>query len=337
MGTDVQVEKIISLPVINPATGRKSRTFTFAGKVDRTESTQALALLTKQVDWKGCSNPQQAIATMGMSYQAELYALANPDVTEIEFRFLQRPQLKFSAKKYLDDSDTYEQACYENMKQDGRMVAHCVTLSDGATKAARQHLWNCGQRIIDCRYNRTWLQSGTACWQWHKPCQFLSVCEAKKLGGDWRGLAFDIFIANDPHPELGPEFAADFGVLTYSSTSTLTLCEFKYYLQCELGLRKRDSQHDEPPWTGSAIHAGLEGFAHGGRMEANEAIDFWADKNPIMGGDAGQKTRGEIAKARGMVRAAAERWNVRQSPKDVRGTIELETVAGPLSERGKPS
>ena len=116
---------------------------------------------------------------------------------------------------------------------------------------------------------------------------------------------------DNPHPELG-DVGKDFNLLTYSSTTTLTLCEMKYYFEQELGMRKRNTPYDAPLWVGSAVHAGLEAFTDGGGLEAATVnINKWAEANPIMGGDVGQLQIQEIAKARAMVRAAAEKWNLK--------------------------
>jgi hypothetical protein len=90
------IEQIVEMPVINPDSGSKSRSFVYMGKVDEVTSDRV-------IDYKNTANIGRFIHTMTISFQAEMYALAvhhqfKRVLTDMEYRLVQRPGLKFTPK-----------------------------------------------------------------------------------------------------------------------------------------------------------------------------------------------------------------------------------------------
>ena len=90
-------ETTISMPILNPATGRCSRTFEYWGKIDLVEGETV-------IDYKGTDNPDRFIRQKKLSLQAECYALAlmkaGKRITEIEYRLITRPTLHYTLPTY---------------------------------------------------------------------------------------------------------------------------------------------------------------------------------------------------------------------------------------------
>ncbi|KKL00154.1 hypothetical protein LCGC14_2628830, partial [marine sediment metagenome] len=167
-------------------------------------------------------------------------------------------------------------------------------------------LWDCSKRILDSRRNNRWLPSAQACYAWNRPCAYLPLCEAVSHGADPNWIVEEQFEKSALHPELpgvGPEALE---VLTQSSLGVLTLCEVMYYWRYERGIRPR-REDSEALWTGSATHVGLQAYAAGGLDAAKIAIEEWERNNPALG-DGVRYADQQIARARAIVRAAAERW-----------------------------
>ena len=304
--SDVKTECVLQLPIINPDTGAPSRSFEFAGKVDRVENGRV-------IDWKGTKDPQRFIFQKRIGFQVELYAIAlehaGCPITEVEYRLIKTPTIKLCGKDA--SPKDYEDRCVEwiNAQEDG-LVAHPFPINPGRLEKAKAWLWECSKRILENRRAKRWLPNENGCFTYERACEYLPLCECVANDGDPHDImAADYTNDGLRHPELGNDLSAKLDVVTYTSLTMLSLCEVKYFWRYERGLRRK---HDdsEALWIGSAMHAGLEGFADGGIEAAHEQIDKWAASNPIIGADQARYQDQQIAKARAMARAAANRWAV---------------------------
>lgn len=220
----MDVERVVSMPVINPETGRASRSFVFMGVLDLEEG-------DKIAEYKGTRHPDRFITRLAIGYQAELYALARQhdghEVVEIEYRIIARPGLKYSHPKYryavtkpnrktairvLDDCeeakklatmqgadveervtgdatrDAYEQRCLEWIAEDAtRIRSYPYFVSQVKLQQAKWFVWECSKRILDSRANNRWIPNTGACFAYDRPCMFQPLCEAVLNGGnvDW--------------------------------------------------------------------------------------------------------------------------------------------------------
>ncbi len=300
------VETVVSMPIINPATGAPSRTFIFAGRVDKIEG-------TKLIDYKTVADASTFIRRKRIGFQAECYALAmlaktGQRMTEIEYRLIVRPSITF-CKKDKGDIDAYEARCLEWLtERPERVRPYQYTLSDSRMEAAKHWLWECCKRLLECEKHNRWLTNENACDTWGRECPYAPLCEAIVDGADVDDVILDGFSTKPRHSELGDFTFDGRQIVTYSSLALLALCEQRYFwrLGYELvpGVDSADSR-----WIGSASHAGLEAYATEGIGAARSAIDTWANDNPVIGEDAAHKQAQDTARAKAIVRAAALRWN----------------------------
>lgn len=304
----IATERNVQMPVLNPQSAGKSNTFVFVGKVDRVENETI-------IDYKGVSNPGDFIHSQKISGQPYYYAMAvkeecDIDINEIQYRLVQFPTIRFCGKDN-GDANAYEERCLEWLHGDGKIVEYSFPLNPARMDYARQKLWMASKRILAARAACHWMTSESACQHWNRTCEYADLCGAAWDGADVEWLIEQQFGVDEfLHPELElNKFIAIDGkeILTHTRVSMLTLCEMKHFWRFERGLRKH---HDyaEARWLGSAMHAGLEALANaGGIDDARQAIDNWRKGNPVIG-DQHTYVDQQCAKARAMVRAAAERW-----------------------------
>ncbi len=292
--SDASVESVVSLPVINPD-GGTSRTCIYMGVVDRIEG-------TKVIDWKGVADCARFIRMARIGFQAELYALAvrhgGQDITEIEYRLIRRPQLRYSKptftfavmragrKSALKLCDTrakaeraatmsdgsvevrckgdvnraaYENRCLQDIHDKQGLVTHNHILTEAKLEQARWYLWGCSKRLLECRSTQRWMPNPRNCYAFERECPYMDLCDAAQNGADYEWIIGDQFTVRDTsHPELGEHDANGKTILTFTSCSDLTACEMFYYWKHERRLAKRHDEDSEPLWVGSAMHAGLE-------------------------------------------------------------------------------
>jgi len=275
------------------------------GKIDLIEGSTL-------VDWKNVSDPQQYIQSRTIGYQQELYALAaemclDRRIDKIEYRLIKRPSIKLCGKD--SSPSTYEQRCVEWLKNEpGAILVHPVDINPARFKAAKLWLWNVSQRILDARRDDLWLTNENACRLWMRECEYMPLCICEANGGDCGWMIKERYEERPQHEELEDVEPSDKDTLTYSSGTTFTACERKYYWRYFMSIRPQRDDTSDALYTGSASHIGMEWYAKEGIDSALDHITKWADVHPVIGMDAATKQDQAIARARAIVRVAAERW-----------------------------
>jgi RecB family exonuclease len=337
-------ETIVSMPIRNPETGRSSRSFRFMGVVDRIEGRKLIDW--KGVSDPARFIKQRQIGFQGELYAIAVGHV----IEEIEYRLITRPRLQYSHPRYryavmragrktavrifdeLEEAQklaeaqgcsvvtkatgdvslgVYEKRCLDWLiEEPKRVVLYSYHLTPSKTDQARWYLWESSKRLLENRRCKRWLPNVGACFAYERQCPYMSLCEAAQNGADWQWVIEDRYRAlESSHPELDGKDDGD-DVLTHSSLEDLARCEMYYYWRHELRLRRGQESDSEPLWVGSAMHRGLEAFVDGGLTAANQAIDKWANENPVLGEDANWKQDEQAAKARAMVRVAALKWGM---------------------------
>ena len=277
--SDANVESVVSLPVVNPD-GGTSRTCIYMGKVDRTED-------TKVIDWKGVAECARFIRLARIGFQAELYALAvrhgGQDITEIEYRLIRRPQLRYSKPSYtfavmrigrksalklcdtrkeaeraatMSDASVevrckgdanraaYENRCLNDIIAKDGLVTHNHILTEAKLEQARWYLWGCSKRILDCRTHNRWMPNPRACYAYERECPFADLCDACQNGANYEWIIGDQFqVRETSHPELK-------SWVTFNGKTILTFTSCSDLTACEMFYywkheRRLAKRHDE--------------------------------------------------------------------------------------------
>lgn len=214
-----KAELVVSMPIRNPATGRCSRTFNYAGVVDRL----AGGLID---DWKTTGEISGWIRSQTRGFQVECYVLAAANdgiqVTGACYRLIETPGISLCGKDgwgvVPDDAavESYESRCYDWLMVNGgatHLTNHDVFINAGRLDMARHWLWDTAQEILWRRSTGVWPKNPRACKRkGGGSCPFNDPCDIEDQGGDPEGLIRERYERrergvklgkkSDPHPEL---------------------------------------------------------------------------------------------------------------------------------------
>lgn len=201
-------ERTFDVPIINPETGSKSRTFRFCGKFDGMMGDWLL-------DYKTTADPVQFIMSQRLGYQLTGYiygASEGGEKTTIEnalYRIVTRPTLRRGGitkkRKEVETPEEYEARCYEWLGQDGKIVEEEVWFTEASLQAFIGYLWQLTQSILWARRSGAWLRNVLACKHWNRTCEYLGLCLQVAGGKDMEKVNTDGYEVTDPHPELAKE------------------------------------------------------------------------------------------------------------------------------------
>lgn len=191
-------EMKVETPLVNPETGRSSRTFRYMGKVDGVDGGRLF-------DWKFIGDVAKFVKSKVIGYQTEIYAAALASygihIDSAEYRLVEKPTIKFCGKD--KDAGAYEERCYNWLLDDpSHTVTHEVWLNPQRIEMARRWLWDVGQRIADSRKRGAWLTNELACHTWNRQCEYMGLCEIEANGGDPEDLIVTDYADAEKHPEL---------------------------------------------------------------------------------------------------------------------------------------
>lgn len=298
-------EQLLMSPVVNPATGGTSRTFRFAGRCDLLDGGML-------IDWKTGGDPHAVLDRQLLSYQGELYSSAVEQmglarVDGIQYRIVKTPSIKL-CQRYDDmDPAIYEERCLDWLRgQDDATLEHECYFNPARLQNAREWLWRVAKSIMEARNSGMWLQNSRACGDWGRKCPYMPLCLIDALGGEPETIILEDYEPRPVHEELA-EVGQERDILTYSAASTYVQCEALYYWRYVRAIRRRQDESGEAAYVGSAVHAGMDAYAHQGLEAALDAVNAWVDSTPAIGAQW-QAREAQAAKARAMVRIAAQRW-----------------------------
>jgi hypothetical protein len=340
-------ETIVSMPILNPETRAPSRTFRYMGKIDGVEDRKIVdwkgvdnpaqfiqrRRIGFQAELYALALAEQDIKLDEIEYRLITRPLLK--YSEPKFKWAVMRTGRKSAVKVCDNRkeaeglasaqgcsveervqgdatrDIYENRCFEQFVDEAeRMVSHLYRITPSKLEQARWFLWENSKRLLENRRCNRWIPNDKACFAYRRDCEYLELCDAVQNGGDYEYLIEDGYsMLESSHRELEGADANDgLEVLTHSSLGDLTLCEMLYQWRHERKLRKGQYDDGEALWIGSAIHCGLEATANAGEIAGLEAVETWAQANPVLGFDSAWKQDQQVARARAMIRAAVLKW-----------------------------
>ena len=203
----VALEKEFSGHIVNPATGRRSRSFFMRGKIDGVVRRGDEHLLLEHKT--AATLTGDYLERLAMDLQIQLYAhyareaLGFP-VAAILYNVLVKPRLaqaegeseeqyqarcaeliarsktgKTSAKRRMPETDEEFQARLAEWFAAEQRVTRVELLLDFDTIAAvRQQIWDISQEILVARRQGTWHQNGRACFVYGN-CPYFAICASK--------------------------------------------------------------------------------------------------------------------------------------------------------------
>lgn len=291
-------EQVIHLPLINPETGRTSRTFTQAGKFDGIVSGYGKRLLLEHKSasediadpsatyWRRLAIDSQVSSYMLKSWQAgekldgALYdvirkpairpkKLAKADLAEISAKgtycgFEVAPAEYEAVLRGQGDETPYLyslRVASEALAEPDRYYQRRMIprLDDDVAEYAVE-LWAVADEIRLARVSGRHFRNSSACMEFSRPCEYLGICSGydQPDSGNWQRAA-------DVHSELpGVDDGRD--VLTNSRIKAFMRCRRYHFNRYEEGLRRIQDDEAEALYLGTALH---EALAHWWAAQSN--------------------------------------------------------------------
>jgi hypothetical protein len=308
-------EEMFQLPIINPETGKSSRTFTHSGRYDG-------RILDRNggqwlLEHKTCSEDiEDPAATywrrLVIDSQVSGYVLANwqdgRKLTGTLYDVIRKPGIRpkkipkaeqthiVANGQYHGFSVPHELRMAVSGGQDSecprlfemRLARDCIDNSlryfqrrpiprlDNDLLEYAGELWDVAQTIMDARRTERHYRNSSACVTFNTPCEFLSVCSGFDSVDSDRWRKAEMV-----HDELDLDGDGR-SVLTNSRIKCFQTCRRKHYLRYELGIRRVDAEEREALVFGALLHQGLAAWwscqqeqVHGNDNAASEAA--WSD------------------------------------------------------------
>lgn len=287
----ISVEEEFRLPIINPSTGKASRTYTQAGKKDgivRFNPTGKLLLREGKTTSEDIGDPDSTYwRRLVIDSQVSCYVLANwqegkkldgtlfdvvkkPGIRPKKLNKGERQQIvvvgeyfgtkvSFDAREHVQSKESENAELYE-----ARLASDSITRSDHYFQRRviprmdtdileyAHDAWETANAIREARNTGHFFRNTGACMNWNTPCEFLGICS----GHD----SFD----SDKwrrrtrlHDELEHVDGDGRNVLTFSSMQCFKTCHRKYKFRYEDGYERAEKDKDAL-YFGTIWHLAIE-------------------------------------------------------------------------------
>jgi len=222
----VALEQTFSGPLVNPTTGRQSRSFIICGKVDgivrRGDEVMLMEHKTSaqvtgdyierlSMDMQILMYSYYARETMGYPVTSIIYnILAKPRLTqsegETEEQYRARKAAlaaksksgKSSAKRRMPESDeAFQERLAAWFAAEPRFTRQELLLDFDSIATVRQTLWDISKELLDARRNGRWHQNPRSCFGFGK-CSYFELCSSHNNPM----VIENLYRRATPHPEL---------------------------------------------------------------------------------------------------------------------------------------
>lgn len=285
----ISVEQEFNITIINPETGRASRTYQQGGKLDGLVDIEGRPwLLEHKTASEDINTPDASYwRRLAIDSQVSMYALANwqagykvegtvydvmkkPGIRPKKITQAQQKKLK-EKREYLGYScmQTDVEACEANEWREtdnmyGLRLAleieanperyfqrRTVPRMDNELIEFAGELWHVAKDIAEAKRTGRHYRNSGACMNYGRPCQYLGICSGHDDPESDRWRVRDSF-----HPEVS------FGesVLTHSRIRCFQTCRRKHLYKYEMGLERVDDEESEALQFGSLWHKTLEAY-----------------------------------------------------------------------------
>jgi len=318
------VEEEFHLPILNPATKRRSRTFAHAGKFDGVIANGAERYL---LEHKSCSEdlddggPYWKRLTIDTQISAYLLAahVAGHTLAGVVYDVIRKPEIRpkklpRAEKNEVEKTGTYcgVQLSTEELLRwsrdaelretpvmyEARLCRDTVTRPawyfarrivrrlDQELLAYAQELWQTAEEIRFAHKRGDIRRNDRACMAYGRPCEYLDLCAGHDtvLSPTWKKLP-------TIHPELEDTSNGDH-LLTHTRISTFTACRRKHFYRYTLGIARWEEA--EALTFGRLLHAALAAWWTAASGECASPPTDAHDRD-----DAGENPSQSRASARG--------------------------------------
>ncbi len=284
----VSVEETFTCQIKNPKTGRQSRTFTQAGKLDGVvkHTNNQRYLLEHKTTSEDIEDPDAPFwRRLTIDSQVSSYTLAHwqrgEKLAGTLYDVIRKPgirpkKLDQKAQAEIASLHTYLKApvspaveaealrikretpelfeirlAVEVLENSNRYYQRKnVPRLDGELLEWADELWDSARDIADARRLGRHYRNSGACMNWNRPCEYLGICSGHDSpdSDNWR--------KREIHSELELDSEDPTKILTHSRIRCFQTCRRKHYYRYELGIERAREERDAL-YFGHVFHAGL--------------------------------------------------------------------------------
>lgn len=286
------VEEMVTSDLWNPDTGRKSRSFQIAGKLDVTGWCGGrTVLIDHKTTADTISDPagpywRQLVIEAQASHYMLLMWLNGRKVDDAVWDVVKKPGIRPASIAKKDQTQVLQDGVYcgatismhglAHLRETGRedlelyeaRLAYDCTIErpdqyfqrrsvprmDSEISEWAKELWGHSQDMLNARREDRWPRNSGACMNYGRPCVYLGVCSGMDTieSDKWRRK-------DQVHNELVLDGDGR-DVLTNSRIKVFQTCRRKEYYQYEVGVERQDEEEAESLYFGTLWHSGLEAW-----------------------------------------------------------------------------
>ena len=285
---DSEVE--LSTTMLNPETGRESRTWSLGGKIDKLVEWEGRVLVDHKTTSENIEDPAGSywrhLRIQKQPQMYELLLLANElKVDRVIWDVIRKPRIRPKKISAATAKEVQETGSYCGVKMgsddllwaidkvespfmyESRVIE--LMLNESSAYLARRSIprlgnelidyatevWTIGQEMRKARVDGANYQNESACFIYNRPCEYLGICS----GHDYPES--DQWVTNDlTHPELDGDLAKDNDLLTNSRMKCFAQCRRKHLYRYDMRLRKSSEETPEALLFGTLWHAAMDAW-----------------------------------------------------------------------------
>ncbi len=257
-----RVENEFQVPIVNPDTGKSSRTFTLAGKMDGiAKYLQKSWLIEHKTTSESIEDPASPYwRRLEIDAQVSTYLLAawqqGIDLAGTMYDVIRKPAIRPKQVKGAGRIETPQEFgqrltndCLE--RPEWYFARRSIYRTDAQLVEHAREIWQAAAEIGLARLNRTHFRNSGACIRWNSPCEYLGLCSGHETIDDPKWVR-----GERVHRELDMVHGDGRNVLTNSSIGCFKMCRRKFHNKYNIGLERRD-RDSEALWFGQLFHHAL--------------------------------------------------------------------------------
>lgn len=327
--TALGVEQVLESPLVNPDTGRSSRTFTLAGKLDViAERDGKRILIDHKTTSEDIGDPNAAYwRQLAIEGQVNQYMILDAMTNGSRFDHavwdvVKKPGIRPKKLSKADRAAIVETGMYcgfevstvdrnyvQQVENENpglytlRLAADCtergewyfqrvvVPRLDSELLEYARELWGHSQEILAARQSERYPRNSGACMMYGSACEYLGICSGHDTPDSDRWQKVE-----SVHAELD---GVGGSALTNSRVRCFQTCRRKHLYRYEIGIRRQHEEDREALYFGTLWHTALEAYwkcflvkdqSHDD-TDTDDAGSGATDQAELAGGDSNESRR----------------------------------------------
>lgn len=259
------VENEYHLPIVNPDSGRSSRTLTQAGKMDGlAEYGGKKFLLEHKTASEAIDDPAAPYwRRLDIDAQVSHYVLAQwqhgQKLDGALYDVIRKPGIrpKLTKARVVETPAEFAERLLADTLERPEWYFQRKTIyrQDSQILEYSQELWEVAEEIRLARAGNRHYRNSGACMNWNRPCEFLPICSGHDTPDSDRWTKRESLHTELPVLENCLLTTKD--ILTHSRIACFKLCRRKHFYRYEMGIERRDKQEADALTFGTLFHQAL--------------------------------------------------------------------------------